>query len=114
MLNLAHSTNHRGHKGMMQLMRGRIFWEAMNKEVKELIRTCNPCQINARSHKQDKTEISHKNMFNLHPNPTVHVDYCEYEGRDYIVVVDRVTGFIFLCQFLICQEFCRFSSIQLM
>ena len=33
-------------------------------------------------------------MFNLHPNHTVHVDYCEYGGRDYIVVVDRVTGYI--------------------
>ena len=37
MLNLTHATNHRGHEGMMQQMRGRIFWEAMNKEVKELI-----------------------------------------------------------------------------
>merc|ERR1712239_25392 len=78
----------------MQKMRGRIFWEAMNKEAKELIRTCNTCQINARSHKQDNTEISHKNVSNLHPNHTVHVDYCEYGGRDYIVVVDRVTGYI--------------------
>ena len=94
MLNLAHATNHRGHEGMMQQMRGRIFWEAMNKEARELIRTCNPCQINARSHKQDKTEISHKNMFKLHPNHTVHVDYCVYGGQDYIVVVDRVTGYI--------------------
>jgi len=94
MLNLDHATNHRGHEGIMQQMRGRISWEAMNKEAKELIRTCEPCQINARSHKQDKTEISHKNMFNLHPNHTVHVDYCEYGGRDYIVVVDRVTGYI--------------------
>ena len=94
MLNLAHATNHRGQEGMMQQMRGRIFWEAMNKDAKELIRTCEPCQINARSHRQDKTEISHKNMFNLHPNHTVHVDYCEYGGKDYIVVVDRVTGYI--------------------
>ena len=33
-------------------------------------------------------------MFNQHPNHTVHVDFCEYGGRDYIVVVDRVTGYI--------------------
>ena len=94
MLNLAHATNHRGQEGMIQQMRGRIFWEAMNNDAKELIRTCEPCQINARSHRQDKTEISHQNMFNLHPNHTVHVDYCEYGGKDYIVVVDRVTGYI--------------------
>ena len=40
----------------------RIFWEAMNKEAKELIRTCEQCQIIARSHKKDKTEISYKNL----------------------------------------------------
>ena len=33
-------------------------------------------------------------MFNLYPNHTVHVDYCVYGGQDYIVVVDRVTGYI--------------------
>ena len=32
-------------------------------------------------------------MLNLYPNHTVHVDYCEYGGKDYIVVVDRVTGY---------------------
>merc|ERR1712215_231886 len=77
--------------GMMQQMRG---WEGMNNEAKELIRICNECQVNARSHKQDKTEISHKNMFNLYPNHTVHVDYCIYRWQDYIVLVDRVTGYI--------------------
>ena len=33
-------------------------------------------------------------MFNQHPNHTVHDDFCEYGGKDYIVVVDRVTGYI--------------------
>ena len=75
-------------------MRGRIFWEGMNKEAKDLVNTCDPCQKNARSHKQDKTEISHKNLFNLYPNHTIHVDYCVYRGQDYIVLVDRVTGYI--------------------
>ena len=34
------------------------------------------------------------NMFNLHPGNTVHVDFCEYGGKDYIVLVDRMTGCI--------------------
>ena len=33
-------------------------------------------------------------MFNLYPNHTIHVDFCEYGGQDYIVLVDRVTGYI--------------------
>ena len=61
-LHLAHATNHRGIEGMIRQMRGRIFVKGMNGDAKELIRTCEPCQINARSHRQDKTEVSHKNM----------------------------------------------------
>ena len=94
MLALAHATNHRGPDGMKQQMRGRVFWEGMNKEIEALVNTCEKCQVNGRSQKKDKTEISHKNMFNLHPNHTIHVDYCVYGGHDYIVLVDRVTGYI--------------------
>ena len=78
----------------MRQMRGRIFWEGMNGDAKELLRTCEPCQINARSHRQDKTEIFHKNMFNIYPNHTINVDFCEYGGLDYIVLVERLTGYI--------------------
>ena len=33
-------------------------------------------------------------MFNISPNHTLHVDFCEYGGVDYIVLVDRLTGYI--------------------
>ena len=33
-------------------------------------------------------------MFNIAPNDTLHVDFCQYEGVDYIVLVDRLTGYI--------------------
>ena len=93
-LNLAHATNHRGVEAMVRQLRGRIFWEGMNGDAKELVRTCEPCQMNARSHRQDTTEVSHVNMFNISPNHTLHVDFCEYGGVDYIVLVDRLTGYI--------------------
>merc|ERR1712030_90622 len=46
------------------------------------------------SRKQDATEVSHKSMFNLSPNHTLHADFCEYGGQDYMVLVDRLTGYI--------------------
>ena len=94
MLALAHATNHRGEDGMIKQMRGRVFWEGMNKNIKALVDTCEKCQVHARSLKKDKTEISHKSMFNLHPNHTLHADFGEYGGQDYIVLVDRLTGYI--------------------
>ena len=33
-------------------------------------------------------------MFNIAQNDTLHVDFCEYGGVDYIVLVDRLTGYI--------------------
>ena len=46
-LHLAHANNHRGYDGMIQQMRGKIWWEGMNGDARELIRTCEPCQRNA-------------------------------------------------------------------
>ena len=42
-LNLAHGNNHRGYGGMIQQMRGKIWWEGMNGDARELIRTCELC-----------------------------------------------------------------------
>merc|ERR1711888_400202 len=61
----------------------------MNKNIKALVDTCEKCQLHGRS-----TEISHKSMFNLYPNHTIHADYCVYGGQVYILLVDRVTGYI--------------------
>merc|ERR1712002_569288 len=94
MLALAHATNHRGEDGMIRQMRGRVFWGGMNKEIKQLVATCEKCQVHGMSKKQDATEISHKSMFNLSPNHTLNADFCEYGGQDYMVLVDRLTGYI--------------------
>merc|ERR1711888_330234 len=72
MLALAHATNHRGEKGMLDQLKGRVFWEGMNNDIKELVRTCENCQVHAISRKKDATEISHASMFNLSTNHTLH------------------------------------------
>ena len=33
-------------------------------------------------------------MFNLWPGNTVHMDFCKYNGVDFVFIVDRLTGFI--------------------
>ena len=33
-------------------------------------------------------------MFNLYPGHTDHLDFCKYGGKDYILLVDRMTGYI--------------------
>ena len=43
-LSLAHATNHRGQDGMIQQMKGNIWWNGMNEDARKLIRACEPCQ----------------------------------------------------------------------
>ena len=79
---------------MIQQLRGKVWWEGMNKDIREKLRTCDPCQRYAKSHKQDYVEISHTNMFNIFPGHTLHLDFAEYNNKDYILMVDRLTGYI--------------------
>ena len=79
---------------MTRQLRGKVFCEGMNGEAKDFVRKCEAYQRNARSHRQDITEISHNNMFNISPNDILHVDFCQYDGINYIVLVDRLTGYI--------------------
>ena len=76
MLALAHATNHRGDDGMMQQMRGRVFWEGMNKDIKALVETCEKCQVNGRSQKKDKTEISHKSSISTQTTQSMWIIVC--------------------------------------
>ena len=56
----------------------------MNKDAKEKLRSCDPCQRFSKGNSQD----------NLFPGHTLHLDFCEYNGKDYILIVDRMTGYI--------------------
>ena len=93
-LNIAHANTHRGYDGMIQQLRGKVWWEGMNKDGRGKLRTCDPCQRYAKSHRQDSVEVSHTNMFNIFPGHTLHLDFAEYNSRDYILMVDRLTGYI--------------------
>ena len=66
----------------------------MTKDIREKLRTWDPCQRHARSHKQDPVEVSHSNMFNIFPGYTLHLDFAEYNNKDYLLLVDRLTGYI--------------------
>ena len=62
----------------------------MNKDIREKLRTCDPCQRYAKSHKQDSVEVSHTNMFNIFSGHTLDLDFAEYNNKDYILMVDRL------------------------
>ena len=93
MLGLAHAANHKGPEGMINQLRGKVFWPWMSQQVHKLVARCDPCMRLARSNIQEGVEIKHTKLFNTHPGHMVHVDYFELNHKDYIIMVDRLTGF---------------------
>ena len=93
MLGLAHAENHKGPEGMLNQLRGKVFWPWMAKQVHRMVDRCEPCQRLARSNVQEDVEIKHTKLFNTHPGHTLHVDYFEINNRNFLIMVDRLTGF---------------------
>merc|ERR1712208_63059 len=79
-------------EGMLDQLRGKVFWPWMSKQAHKLVATCEPCMRLARSNTQEKVEIKHTTLFNTHPGHTVHADFFELNHKDYIILVDRLTG----------------------
>ena len=49
MLGLAHAENHKGPEGMLNQLRGKVFWPWMTKQVHQMVSRCEPCQRLAKS-----------------------------------------------------------------
>ena len=94
MLGLAHAENHRGHEGMLNQLRGKVWWPCMAKQAHKMVNRCEPCQRLARANIQEEVEISHEKLFNTHPGQTIHVDYFEINNKNFLIMVDRLTGYV--------------------
>ena len=91
MMGLAHAENHKGPQGMLDQLRGKVFWPYMTKQINNMVSRCDPCQRLAKSHIQEEVEVSHTPLFNIYPGHTIHVDYFELNNWDFIIMVDRIT-----------------------
>ena len=65
----------------------------MSKQVYKLVSRCEPCMRLAKSNTQEDVEVKHTTLFNTYPGHTLHADYFELNNRDYLIMVDRLTGF---------------------
>ena len=65
LMGLAHTENHRGPQGMLEQLRGRVFWPYMTKQISHMVSRCDPCQ--EESHHQEEVEVSHTLLFNTFP-----------------------------------------------
>ena len=93
MMGFAHAENHKGPEGMLYQLRGKVFWPWMTKQIHHMVSRCDPCQRLAKSNIQENVEVKHTQLFNTYLGHTLHADYFELNNKDYLNMVDRLTGF---------------------
>ena len=77
MMGLSHTENHRGTQGMLEQLRGKVFWPYMTKQINHMVSRFDPCQRLAKSHHQEYVKVSHTPLFNTFSGQIVLVDYFE-------------------------------------
>ena len=86
---------HRGHQGIVKTKRAAAelyFWPNMNNDIEQSIQACKECQAMQASQSEEPM-IGHENGY---PMQYVSVDLFQTGGQDYLVMVDRATGFPFV------------------
>ena len=66
----------------------------MAGQAHKMVNKCEPCQRLAKSNIQEKVEIGHGKLFNTHPGQTINIDYFELQNKNYLIIVDRLTGYL--------------------
>ena len=79
---------------MIKQAKSRIYWPRMRQEIKEIYQTCQPCTEFRNSKPQKPNEISQRDVFsNFFPNEQIEVDFASKGSRDFLLIVDSLTGF---------------------
>ena len=91
-----HST-HLSSQGMKKLVRGKMTWPGMNKDIVKLYEGCNSCLINARSkpHKNNaRCEVIPQSLELSFPGEKLVADFAQYGPNNLLIVKDRFSGLV--------------------
>jgi hypothetical protein len=89
---------HRGHCGLVKttkLARQLYYWPAMASDIKNLVARCAACQELRPSQPGDALRPIPAPS---EPMEAVATDLCELDGKDYIVLVDRFSGYVWVAR----------------
>ena len=70
------------------------YWPTMKAEIQQMVDNCYTCQI----HQRQKTRcnpIPESTIADLLPHQQLNMDYGHYNGKNYLIIADRATGYIF-------------------
>merc|ERR1712081_133426 len=86
-----HST-HLSDASMLNLAKSKLYWPGLKKDLRRVYKSCNECLTNSISKPAASYEVIPTSMQVLQSNEIVHLDYCEVNGKDILVVKCKSTG----------------------
>ena len=85
-----------GISRMKAVARSFFWWPGIDDEIANLCSSCDLCQQNARSPSKEQT---HQWVYPSRPFERIHIDYAEFEGRMFFLVVDAFLKWPFVFDF---------------
>ena len=79
---------HNQHPGivkMKMLSRMHVWFPGIDRRIEEMVKNCNECLKVAR---EPHKSITHPWSYPIKPMDRIHLDFCEYDGQVYLVLVD--------------------------
>ena len=89
-LNLVHYS-HQGIVKSKQLARDIVYWKGLNKQIEDIVSKCSTCQT-YRAQQQKEPMLSTE--VPLLPWEVASSDLFDFEGLNYIVIVDHFSGYL--------------------
>ena len=81
---------HQGAHKMCERAKKSIWWPFINRDIKNVAKTCEPCVERAPSNRPE-AEVQHEEA--TYPFQFLHIDLAQYGGRYFLVTVDQYSGF---------------------
>jgi len=83
--------SHQGQERTLRRARQAVFWPNISSDIKNMIRSCPECAVHLPSHQKEPWLVQPPST---RPFECVGVDLFKYAGNEYIVMVDRYSGWI--------------------
>ena len=91
MLRELHSS-HLSDTSMLNLAKSKLYWPGLKEDLRRVYKSCDECLTNSISKPAASYEVIPTSMQVLQPNEIVHLDYCEVDGKDILIVKCKSTG----------------------
>ena len=87
--------SHSGYEKTLKLAKNLYYWQTMNNDIKQAINNCDEC-AKLQPSQQKLTMLESQSYSETAPMDTIGTDLFSHAGKDYLVAVDRFSGYI-LC-----------------